>query len=173
LHWRAAPRSERGRPRALTPYFFPLDWVGAWHRMYGAGGLMQYQLVLPHGEEEALVRCVELMSARRLPIYLAVFKQLGEQFGGPLSFPLAGWTLAVDLPAAAAGAEATLAELDELVLASGGRVYLTKDARLRGELLGAMYPRLPEFLAQRERVDPDGMLRSDLARRVGLAGAAR
>jgi decaprenylphospho-beta-D-ribofuranose 2-oxidase len=173
LHWRRAPRSERARPVALTPYFFPLDWVGEWHRLYGAGGLMQYQFVLPDGQEDALVRCLELIRARRLPIYLAVFKRFGEEFGGPLSFPLAGWTLAMDLPAAAAGARAALDELDELVAGCGGRVYLTKDARLRASVLAAMYPRLGEFLAQRERVDPEGILRSDLAQRVGLAGAAR
>ncbi len=108
LRWHAAPRSERARPRAIAPYFFPLDRLGEWHRLYGAHGLLQYQFVIPTGEEAALVRCVELMRARRLPVYLAVFKRLGDQFGGPLSFPLAGWTLAVDLPAAAPGARATL-----------------------------------------------------------------
>jgi decaprenylphospho-beta-D-ribofuranose 2-oxidase len=173
LRWHAAPRSERAHPQALAPFFFPLDGLGEWHRLYGAGGLMQYQLVIPNGEEAALVRSVELMRARRLPAYLAVFKRFGEAFGGPLSFPLAGWTLAVDLPAAAAGARATLDELDELVVGSGGRVYLTKDARLRAGVLRAMYPQLEEFLAERARVDPDGVLRSDLARRVGLAGAGR
>jgi decaprenylphospho-beta-D-ribofuranose 2-oxidase len=173
LRWHASPRTERGRPRALAPFFFPLDGLGEWHRLYGAGGLMQYQLVIPNGEESAVVRSVELMRARRLPIFLAVFKRFGEAFGGPLSFPLAGWTLAVDLPAAAAGARETLDELDELVAGSGGRVYLTKDARLTSGVLGAMYPQLGEFLAQRARVDPDGVLRSDLARRVGLAGAGR
>jgi decaprenylphospho-beta-D-ribofuranose 2-oxidase len=173
LRWHSTPRTERGRPRALAPFFFPLDGLGEWHRLYGAGGLMQYQLVIPNGEEDALVRSIELMRARRLPVFLAVFKRFGEAFGGPLSFPLAGWTLAIDMPAAAAGARATLDELDELVAGSGGRVYLTKDARLAGGMLAAMYPRLEEFLAQRARVDPDGVLRSDLARRVGLEGAGR
>jgi decaprenylphospho-beta-D-ribofuranose 2-oxidase len=175
LHWHSAPRRarSRSRPQALAPYFFPLDWVGEWHRLYGAGGLLQYQLVLPHGQEQALERCMELLRRRRAPVYLAVFKRLGEHNGGPLSFPLAGWTLALDLPAAAAGAWSILDELDELVAASGGRVYLTKDARLRHDTVAAMYPHLAEFLAQRERADPEGVLSSDLARRLGLAGAAR
>jgi decaprenylphospho-beta-D-ribofuranose 2-oxidase len=171
LHWWAAPRRERARALALVPYFFPLDTVGAWNRLYGGGGLLQYQFVVPLGAEDALERCFELIRARRLPVYLAVFKRFGPASGGPLSFPLQGWTLAVDIPAVAPGLHAALDELDELVATAGGRVYLSKDARLRRDALDAMYPRLDCFLAQRALVDPDGMLRSDLARRLGLCGA--
>ncbi|HME03676.1 MAG TPA: FAD-binding oxidoreductase [Solirubrobacteraceae bacterium] len=172
LHWSAAPHRERGRPLALTPYFFPLDAVGAWNRLYGAGGLIQYQFVIPAGAEDALDRCFGLIRARRLPVYLAVFKRFGKAFGGPLSFPLEGWTLAADMPAGAPGLHSALGELDELVAAAGGRVYLSKDARLSGEALRAMYPQLDRFHAQRARVDPEGVMRSDLARRLGLCGAA-
>jgi decaprenylphospho-beta-D-ribofuranose 2-oxidase len=112
------------------------------------------------------------MRTRRLPVYLAVFKRFGPAFGGPLSFPLEGWTLAADLPAAAPGLRAALDELDEVVAGCGGRVYLTKDARLRRETMLAMYPELDRFNAQRARVDPEGVLRSGLARRLGLCGAA-
>jgi decaprenylphospho-beta-D-ribofuranose 2-oxidase len=173
LRWRATPRRERQRPLAMAPYFFPLDALGEWNRLYGAAGLVQYQFVIPTGEERALERCFQLIRARRLPVYLAVFKRLGLEFGGPLSFPLEGWTLAIDLPAAAPGLGAALDELDELVAGCGGRVYLTKDSRLRRDTLQAMYPRLDRFHAQRARVDPDGVLRSDLARRLGLCGAIR
>jgi decaprenylphospho-beta-D-ribofuranose 2-oxidase len=172
LRWRAAPRRERGRPLALTPYFFPLDGLGEWNRLYGPAGLIQYQFVTPLGEEAALERCFELIRTRRLPVYLAVFKRFGPAFGGPLSFPLEGWTLAIDLPAAAPALAPTLRALDELVAGCGGRVYLTKDARMRAEVLPAMYPQLDRFHAQRARVDPDGVLRSDLSRRLGLSGAA-
>jgi decaprenylphospho-beta-D-ribofuranose 2-oxidase len=168
LRWHTGPRRERRRPRALAPYLFPLDRLAEWHRLYGAGGLLQYQFVVPRGEEDAITRSVELMRARRLPVYLAVFKRLGPAFGGPLSFPLAGWTLAVDVPAGAPGARVTLDELDELLASCGGRVYLTKDARLRRDALAAMYPQLERFRAQRRRVDPDGVLGSDLSRRLGI-----
>ena len=77
------------------------------------------------------MRCVQLLRKRRLPVYLAVLKRLGRNFGGPLSFPLEGWTLAIDLPAAAPGLMQALDELDEIVAGCGGRVYLTKDARMR------------------------------------------
>ncbi len=173
LRWRAAPRRERGRAVALAPYFFPLDGLADWNRLYGPAGLVQYQFVVPDGEEAALRRCFELIRARRLPVYLAVLKRFGPAFGGPLSFPVEGWTLAIDLPAAAPGLRAALDELDGLVAACGGRVYLTKDARMRPEVLREMYPRLPSFEGVRARVDPDGVLRSDLARRLRLCGAAR
>jgi decaprenylphospho-beta-D-ribofuranose 2-oxidase len=171
LRWHATPRRERGRPLAMAPYFFPLDALGEWNRLYGPAGLIQYQFVIPSGQEAALERCFELMRRRRLPVYLAVFKRFGPAFGGPLSFPLEGWTLAADLPAAAPGLHAALDELDEIVAGCGGRVYLTKDARLRREVMSAMYPELDRFDAQRSRVDPEGILRSDLGLRLGLCGA--
>jgi decaprenylphospho-beta-D-ribofuranose 2-oxidase len=173
LRWRSAPRRQRGHEVALAPYFFPLDVLGDWNRLYGRRGLIQYQFVVPVGQEAVLMGCFELIRRRRLPVYLAVFKRLGASFGGPLSFPLEGWTLAADLPADAPGLGAALDELDELVAGCGGRVYLSKDVRLRPELLHVMYPQLERFEAQRARVDPEGILRSDLARRVGLCEATR
>jgi decaprenylphospho-beta-D-ribofuranose 2-oxidase len=172
VNWRANPRRERGRPVELAPYFFPLDVLGGWNRLYGPAGLLQYQFVIPSGRESELERCFELIRDRRLPVYLAVFKRFGAAFGGPLSFPMAGWTLAIDLPAAAPGLDRALDDLDEIVVGACGRVYLTKDARLRRDVLPAMYPQLERFHAQRARVDPDGVLRSDLGRRLGLCGAA-
>ncbi len=168
LRWRRAPRRARARPQTLASYFFPLDSLDGWNRLYGPAGLIQYQLVVPDGQEAALVRCFELVRERRLPVYLAVFKRFGAAFGGPLSFPLAGWTLAIDMPAATPGLHAALDRLDELVAGCGGRVYLTKDARMRAETMRAMYPRLERFQALRARVDPGGALRSNLARRLEL-----
>ena len=170
LRWGAAPRRERGRQLALAPYLFPLDALGGWNRLYGSSGLTQYQFVVPLGAEATLLSCVELMRARRLPVYLAVFKRFGAAFGGSLSFPLEGWTLAVDMPAATPGLDVALRDLDELVAGCGGRVYLTKDAHLHADTLRVMYPALERFEAERARVDPDGVLRSDLARRLGLCG---
>jgi decaprenylphospho-beta-D-ribofuranose 2-oxidase len=170
LRWRSFPSCERGRPVGLAPHFFPLDGIGEWNRLYGARGLVQYQFAVPDGAEDALLRCVELLRARRVPSYLAVLKRLGRPTGAPLSFPIEGWTLALDIPAWATGLRPALDVLDEIVAGAGGRVYLTKDLRLRRDLFGAMYPELGRFHAQRALVDPDGVLRSDLGTRLGLCG---
>jgi decaprenylphospho-beta-D-ribofuranose 2-oxidase len=172
LRWRAFPRRERGRPVPLPSHFFQLDAVLRWNRLYGARGFLQYQFVVPDGAEAVLVRCVELLRDQRVPSYLAVLKRLGQPTGAPLSFPLEGWTLALDIPAGAAGIRPALDALDELVAAAGGRVYLTKDLRLRRELMRSMYPQLDRFLAARARADPDGVLRSDLGARLGLCRSA-
>jgi decaprenylphospho-beta-D-ribofuranose 2-oxidase len=167
--WRA-PRRERGRVEGIGTHMFPLDVLDEWPRFYGRRGFYQYQLVVPRGAEDVLLRVVELLRRFGVPCYLAVLKDFGPANEAPLSFPLEGWTLALDLPRAADRAEAALDACDELVAESGGRAYLTKDARLRPEVVRAMYPRLDEWQAIRERVDPERVWRSDLALRTGLVG---
>jgi decaprenylphospho-beta-D-ribofuranose 2-oxidase len=168
LRWRTTPRRARERPLGMNAHFFPLDAVGDWNRLYGQRGLVQYQFAVPAGEERSLLAAVEGLRAARLPMYLVVLKRLGPGSGGPISFPLAGWTLAIDIPAGASGLHRALEDADGLVAGAGGRVYLAKDARLRGETLAAMYPGLGRFQALRAQVDPRGVLRSDMARRLGL-----
>ena len=172
LRWHASKRSERAVPMPLATHYFQLDLVRDWNRLYGSHGFVQYQFAVPPGAETAVVRCVELLNARRIPAYLAVLKRLGAPADGPLSFPIEGWTLALDIPASAPGLRPTLDELDDMVAGHGGRVYLTKDVRLRRELLETMYPQLERFRSQRAGVDPDGILRSDLGARLGLCRAA-
>jgi decaprenylphospho-beta-D-ribofuranose 2-oxidase len=168
LRYRRAPRRERGRIESIGSHMFPLDALTAWPRLYGAAGFVQYQLVVPYGAEPVLETVLERLRRARVPCYLAVLKDFGESNGAPLSFPIAGWTLALDLPRAAPGLDGLLDGLDELVAEAGGRVYLSKDAHMRADAMAAMYPRLGEWREVRERVDPDGMWRSDLGERVGL-----
>jgi decaprenylphospho-beta-D-ribofuranose 2-oxidase len=175
LQWHTAPRIARGRTLSMSAQLFPLDALGQWSRLYGPAGMVQYQFALPRGEEETLLGVVHLLRARRLPMYLAVLKRFGSggraaEQGGPLSFPIEGLTLAIDLPAGAPGLHRALDDADQLLAGAGGRVYLAKDSRLRPTMLAAMYPRLERFQELRGHVDPDGVLRSDMGRRLGLCG---
>ncbi|AOW88740.1 MULTISPECIES: FAD-binding oxidoreductase [Streptomyces] len=166
--YRKAPRFSRGRLQRISTFFHPLDGVPHWNRVYGRGGFVQYQFVVGTGREESLRRIVQRLSARRCPSFLAVLKRFGEADPGWLSFPVPGWTLALDVPAGLPGLGALLDELDEEVAGAGGRVYLAKDSRLRPDLLASMYPRLDDFRALRAELDPRGVFVSDLARRLAL-----
>ncbi len=168
LRFRSAPRAQRGAVESIGAHMFPLDALDAWPRLYGPSGFVQYQLVVPFGAEAVLHEAIAQLRRAKVPCYLAVLKDFGEANGAPLSFPIAGWTLALDLPRAAPGLEAALDHLDRLVVGAGGRIYLTKDARVRPETLAAMYPRLEDWRQGRERADPERVWRSDLAERTGL-----
>lgn len=168
LRFRSAPRTARGTVESIGRHMFPLDALDAWPRLYGRGGLVQYQLVVPYGAERVLHEVLAHLRSARVPCYLAVLKDFGEANRAPLSFPIAGWTLALDLPRGVPGLDGALDGLDELVVQAGGRVYLTKDSRVRAETLAAMYPRLEEWRGVRGEADPDGVWRSDMAERTGL-----
>ena len=157
------------RVTGVGSFFHPLDAVSDWYRLYGRGGFVQYQPVIPFGSECTLAMIVERLAAARAPVALAVLKRFGRAAAGPLGFALPGWTLAVDLPARWPGLDTLLDGLDRLVAAAGGRVYLAKDARLQPELAAAMYPDLPRWRELRAQLDPHGVMRSDLARRLELA----
>ncbi|HYE92459.1 MAG TPA: FAD-binding oxidoreductase [Terriglobales bacterium] len=149
-------------------FFYPLDGIAQWNRLYGRRGFTQYQVALPpEAGERGLVALLERLSGSGRPSFLAVLKRFGPQGPGMLSFPREGYTLALDLPVRP-GLVEFLAELDRLVLARGGRVYLAKDATTTADAVRAMYPRLDEFRAIKARLDPRGVLSSSLARRLGL-----
>jgi decaprenylphospho-beta-D-ribofuranose 2-oxidase len=169
-YYRRHPERARDVPVHHERFFFPLDRIANWNRLYGRRGFVQYQCVLPFDRgRDGLVRLLELISALGRCSFLAVLKTFGEsEPGAMLSFPMAGYTLALDLPNRP-DVLALLDRLDEVVLGHGGRVYLAKDARLRPERFRAMYPQLPRWLEVKERVDPAHRFSSDLSRRLRLS----
>ena len=167
--YRKAPRRREGEIQSIGKFFHPLDGIRNWNRVYGPAGFRQYQYAVPVGQEAAVRRSVEMISGARAPSFVTVLKRFGPGSPGHLSFPIEGWTLALDFPARTPGLDRLLLRLDELVAEAGGRVYLAKDSRVSAEMLAAMYPRLPEFRQLRKQVDPAGLLASDLSRRLGLS----
>lgn len=150
-------------------YFYPLDGIDQWNRMYGKRGFVQYQCVIPERSAfDGIKTVLEELSASHRPSFLAVLKRFGAQGRGMLSFPMPGWTLALDMPIRDEGLFALLDKLDEIVLQHGGRVYLAKDARLSAESFRAMYPRYGEWLKIKNAVDPDNRFSSSMSRRLRI-----
>lgn len=168
LWFRKAPRQRDAELQTISTFFHPLDGADRWNRLYGPAGFLQWQCAVPLHADGVVRYALERLSRKRLASPVVVLKRFGSANPGPLSFPFPGWTLAVDIPAGADGASGVLDELDTAVVEAGGRVYLAKDARLRSEHLAAMYPRLEEWRETRDSLDPDRLMQSDLARRLGL-----
>lgn len=173
LYYRRVPAGGRERVVPLTRFLYPLDAIADWNRLYGRRGFYQFQCVLPDAESPAgLRRLMEAISEAGSGSFLAVLKTLGGEGRGHLSFPLRGWTLALDFPAKPGVAE-LLAALERITLDHGGRIYLAKDAVMAPESFAAMYPRLDRFRAVLERVDPERRMDSDMARRLAIRGGGR
>jgi FAD/FMN-containing dehydrogenase len=152
-------------------FFYPLDGVGHWNRIYGRAGFVQYQLVLPPEHARAgLLQVIEALAGHRRPSFLSVLKRFGPEGRGLLSFPIEGYTLTLDIPVRDQGLFPFLDRLDNIVLKFGGRVYLAKDARLGPDAFHAMYPRLAEWRQIKEQIDPKDRFASDLSRRLQISG---
>jgi len=148
-------------------FTYPLDSIGSWNRIYGRRGFAQYQCVLPIEDDPDVVqRFFEVMTSSGSASFLTVVKDCGAEGKGMLSFPKPGISIALDLPMHPEKTQATTDALNEIVVAAGGRIYLTKDALTRPDHFRAMEPRLDAWNAVRRKWDPDGKIRSALSVRL-------
>jgi decaprenylphospho-beta-D-ribofuranose 2-oxidase len=168
LYWRRVPPGGRERRVAYDRFLYPLDTIIGWNRLYGRRGFHQFQALVP--DSQGIRALLEACAGARAASFLAVLKTMGQEGLGLLSFGGRGYTLALDFPAGA-GIEDLLRRLEHLTLDHGGQVYLAKDSRLSAAGFAAMY-RLPEFRRILAEVDPEGRMRSDLARRLAIRGDA-
>lgn len=162
----------RNRTGVIVDYysfFYPLDSVLHWNRMYGKRGFVQYQAVFPpKTSRQGLTELLEKVTRSRRSSFLAVLKRFGPGSQGLISFPHRGYTLALDLPNSGSDLLPFLRELDEIVLKHDGRVYLAKDTSLTPDALSTMYPNLSRFKEIKGRLDPDRRFASSLAKRLGM-----
>jgi decaprenylphospho-beta-D-ribofuranose 2-oxidase len=167
-YWKHIKRTRRGIAHPDS-FFYPLDAVDDWNLVYGRRGFTQYQCVLPHADDNGPARrFLELFVSGGGMGFLCVIKDCGPEGKGMLSFPRPGISIAMDFPIHATQTPALVARLNELVIAEGGRIYLTKDAFTRPEHFRAMEPRLDAFNAVRRKWDPQGRICS--AQSVRLLG---
>ncbi|MCP3474477.1 FAD-binding oxidoreductase [Bradyrhizobium sp. CCGUVB1N3] len=166
LYYRMGARRAGGSHLvSIFPYFFPLDGVGGWNRIYGRRGFLQHQCVIPQdGALAVLGDILDRVSRRGDASFLAVLKKLG-QGDGLMSFPMPGYTLALDFPVTGSIMN-FLDEIDRLVVAAGGRLYLAKDARQSRATFEAGYPALQRFKEIRASLDPSRKIRSKLSQRL-------
>ncbi|MDO6435073.1 FAD-binding oxidoreductase [Flavitalea sp. BT771] len=151
---------------SYEPFFYPLDAILHWNRGYGKKGFIQYQFVVPMEAKQGLIEILQRISDKGLGSFLAVLKVFGKQ-ESLIGFPMEGYTLALDIPVRK-GLFETLDELDRIVLQYGGRLYMSKDARMKPEVLRAGYQHLPQFLSIVRKYNPDGKIRSVQSDRLTL-----
>lgn len=160
----------RERQVPVTQFLYPLDSIEEWNRLYGKRGFYQFQCVLPEAESPVgLRKLMEAISDAGTGSFLAVLKSMGKWGRGYLSFPMPGFTLALDFPAKP-GVSELLDRLERITLDHGGRIYLAKDGAMKAESFAQMYPKLGEFRAVLDRIDPDRVMDSDMSRRLKVRG---
>ncbi len=167
LYWRKVPTKGRTVVKPIDDFFFPLDKIHDWNKLYGKSGFHQFQCVVPIAAAGALREMVEKVAASGLASPLAVLKRMGAGRAGYMSFPMEGYTLALDFQKSHA-AERLIRDLEDMTVAAAGRIYLAKDALGRADNIPGMYPEHKDWLKAVTKADPDRAFETDLVRRLKL-----
>ena len=162
LYYRTGKRKTGQSTQTLQSFFYPLDGINRWNRIYGKNGFFQYQFTVPESETATFQRILDLLAKEASPSFLTVLKLFGNnESPGMLSFPLPGLCLALDLSYRGDKTLRLLERLDQEVINAGGSVYPAKDRRMSADAFRTFFPRLNEF---KPHVDP--AFCSDFWRRV-------
>ena len=152
----------------IDAFFYPLDAIGHWNRIYGKNGFTQYQFILPKETSfDGLDNILKLISNSGKGLFLAVLKLHGQANDNYMSFPMEGYSLALDFKIER-GVFELLDKLDDIVLNHGGRIYLSKDARVKKEVFEQGYPKIDEFRALRKKYKMNEKFNSLQSQRVGI-----
>jgi len=167
-YFRHVPETGRVRRISTNKFLFPLDAIHNWNRMYGRSGVFQFQCVVPVTDgRRAISALMEAIVRSRGASFLAVLKYMSRTGRGMLSFPMPGFTLALDFPRRRETRD-LIERLHDIVLSYGGRIYLAKDSCLSPEKFDRMYPEGERFKTVLQRIDPNGIMQSDMSRRLKI-----
>ena len=169
LYYGKHPQTNLQQTVTYEPFFFPLDFVKNWNRIYGRRGFLQYQMVVPKTSDNQAIRSIlNEITKSGMGSFLAVIKEFGDREHKGLSFPAPGVTLALDFPHYGQELLDLFNRLDQIVIKAGGRVYLGKDARLPKAHFQEMYPEWQTWKAVKDQWDPECIFRSMIGERLGL-----
>ena len=154
--------------QTIPQFFYPLDGVNNWNRIYGSKGFYQYQFVIPDDKTYFIYKTLEKLKKCSANSFLTVLKRFGSSNNAFLSFPQPGWTLSVDLPASNRKLIKVLEELDNELATLGGKIYLAKDLRQSANIFKKTYQFYPQWRSIKSEMDPKNIFQSDLSIRLGI-----
>ena len=168
LYYRLASEKPKLSKISLNEFFYPLDKFSNWNELYGKDGFLQYQFILPKNKSfEGIQKIFQIINDYKIFPYLSVLKLYGEENKNYLSFPMKGYSLALDFKVNDKILN-MLDKLDKIVCDYDGRVYLTKDARLSKKYFQNTYPKVKNFIKIRNELDPNKRFRSQQSERLGI-----
>ncbi len=166
--YRKSITAKKHNIETIGKFFYPLDAIKNWNRIYGSDGFVQYQFAIPDKKVELILDFLRKLQDNKIPNFLPVLKRFGDFKNGHLSFPIKGWTLATDIPANYEIAMELLDDFDEKIVDAGGRIYLSKDARQKKETFKKTYERYSEWKQIKNEMDKNNIFSSSLAERLEL-----